>query len=177
MIRALFALPLVLSSTLALAEMRLIQSPVGVTVTTAAITGIGSFSVKVPGTFSGTSSAVNTRYLSYVEIISDEIAMGDYIDGIVVSDDDGVIPVALRARFPEYPTIINFSSDTGVGTIAGYYLSQRGDTRISSFPQIGSNAREEPQPIPSGLYLKGVIKNAGLLSKAYRVNIVWGRVF
>lgn len=156
-------------------DLKLVQSPVGVSVTTAAITGLGTFSVKVPGTFAGTTSITNMRYLSYVEIFADNPAMGDYVDSIKVSDDDGVIPAPLRSRFPEYPTIINFSADSGVGTIAGYYLSQNGETRIGTFPQLGTGAREEPQPIPSGLYLKATIHNSGLLSKTYRVNIMWGR--
>lgn len=162
--------------TSANAGVQLIQSPVASTVTTTAITGVGSFAVKVPGTFAGMTSPINMRYLSYIEIFADNPAMGDYIDTIVVSDDDGVVPTSLRSRFADYPTIINFSSDTGVGTVAGYYLSQNGDTRVSTFPQLGSSAREEPQAIPSGLYLKATIHNAGLLSKNYRVNVMWGRV-
>lgn len=155
---------------------QLIQSPVGVSLTTTVLTGVGSFAVKVPGTFAGLTSPVNMRYLSYVEIFADNPAMGDYVDTIVVSDDDGVVPTPLRSRFAEYPTIINFSADTGVGTVAGYYLSQSGDTRVSTFPQLGSSAREEPQAIPSGMYLKATIHNASLLSKTYRVNVMWGRV-
>lgn len=155
---------------------QLIQSPVGTTVTTTVLTGEGSFSVKVPGTFAGLTSPVNSRYLSYVDIFADTPAMGDYIDTIIVSDDDGVVPAAFRSRYPSYPTIIDFSADTGVGTVAGYYLSQNGETRIGTFPQLGSTGREEPQQLPSGLYLKATIHNAGLLSKIYRVNVMWGRV-
>lgn len=163
-------------------EVRLIQSPVGLTVTTQALTGLGSLSVKVPGTFSGgivNPTPKSVRYLSYVEIFADNPAMGDYVDGIKIVDDDGVIPQPLRVKFPEYPTVINFSSDTDVGgsSFAGFYLSQNGETRIGTFPQLGSGNREEPQPIPSGLYLKATIHNAGLLSKSYRVNIMWGRIF
>lgn len=169
-------LALALCCTRADAGVQLIQSPVGIKVTTALLTGEGTFAIKVPGTFAGLTSPVNARFLSYVEILADNPAMGDYVDTIVVSDDDGVIPAILRARYPSYPTIIDFSADAGVGTIAGFYLSQSGQTRIGTFPQLGSTGHEEPQTLPSGLYLKATIHNAGLLNNDYRINVMWGRV-
>lgn len=173
----LLALAFVACTPASAQEMRLIQSPVAVTVTTAGGTGIGRFSVKVPGTFAGPTSTTNARFLSYIEIFADSPAMGDYVDSITLSDDDGVIPAPLRSRFRSYPVIMDFSADTGVGDVAGYYLSQNGETRIGTFPQLGQGAREEPQQIPSGLYLKATIHQSGLLSRNFRVNVMWGRVF
>ena len=146
----------------------LLLSPVAVTVTTTVLTGLGTFSLKIPGTFSGTSSQVNQRYLARVEVSADAVAVGDYIDNLSIRDDDGVIPAPLRSQFPDYPVVLDFGVDSGVGTIAGYYI-QGGSLTIA--PISG-----DPFPIPSGLYLKATIHNAGLLSKAYRFNVIWGRV-
>lgn len=145
-------------------------SPVCLPVTTAALTGLGTIAIKVPGTFSGLTDMTNSRYLKSVSIHANTIAAGDYVDGIILSDDDGVIPVPARAALPDYPTVYTFSTDTGVatGSKAGYYLDNNGEIDFTPFTG-------EPQQLPSGLYLKATINNAGLLSKTYRVNVVWGK--
>lgn len=151
--------------------MPIYQSPIGVSVTTNLVTGIGNVAVKVPGTFSGFPPVdpAQARYLSYVEFSADTITVGDYVDAISIEDTDGVIPVPARGAFPSYPTIIDFSADSGATgvTIGGYYFDKNtGYVKISTFDGL-------PQLIPSGLYIKATIH--GGLDKVYRVNIVWGR--
>jgi hypothetical protein len=148
----------------------IVQAPVAITIVTNILTGIGSLSAKVPGTFAGfpPSDPANGRFFSHAKFCADTPNVGDYVDDLSVEDTDGVVPVPARALFPRYPTIINFSSDTGVatGSKAGYYLDALGCASIGVL--VGGT-----QVIPSGLYLKATIH--GALGSTYRVNIVWGK--
>lgn len=169
--KLIISILLCLTPQLALAGMPVLRlSPACIPVTTALFTGLGTISIKVPGTFSGPMDNVNIRYLKQVDVYADTPADGDFVDGVQLSDDDGVIPVPARGAFPSYPVLLDFSTDTMIGTSskAGFYFDNAGETHIQTFD--GS-----PQPLPSGLYLKATINNAGLLSKTYRVNVVWGK--
>jgi hypothetical protein len=148
----------------------IVQSPVCFSVSTSAITGDAEISVKVPGTFQGLGSLTNLRYLKRVDIESDVVTVGDYIDNIEITDADGVIPVPLRAQFPSYPQIFDFSVDESVatGSKSGYYFGADGKITIESISG-------EAMPVPSGLYIKAKINNGGLLSRTYRINVIWGR--
>lgn len=149
---------------------RTIISPVCAPVTTTILTGVGTLSLKVPGTFAGPADPTNVRYLKHIDIYSDTVGTGDFVDGLQLSDDDGVIPAPARAQFPDYPVIYNFSADTGVatGSKAGFYFDKAGEVHIDTLDGTF-------QPVPSGLYLKATVNNAGLLSKTYRFNIIWGK--
>lgn len=147
------------------------QSPLAITVSTP-LGGVGTMSVRVPGNFTGFPpvDATSARFLIYMDVLADNPANGDYVDGLQLTDDDGVIPPQVRAAFPAYPQIVNFSNDAGVsGGKGGYYLDGSGKVRIGTIDGM-------PQLIPSGLYLKANITAGGLnLGRVFRVNIVWGR--
>lgn len=148
----------------------LIQAPVAFAVTTNLLTGIGSISIKVPGTFSGFPpiDPTGARYFDHADIMSDSPGTNDYVDAISIEDTDGVIPVPARVAFAAYPTIVNFSSDTGVATSSksGYYFNPEGHVKIGTIDGT-------LQIIPSGLYIIATIH--GGLNKTYQINVVWGR--
>lgn len=147
----------------------IIQAPVGLAIIANIITGIASFSLQVPGTFSGypPTDSTQARFFDHLQICADAQNDSDYIDAIDIEDTDGVIPSPVRAAFPDYPVIVNFSTDSGVatGVKAGYYLT-------NGCAVIGALGQNFPT-IPSGLYLKATIH--GGIGQSYHMNLVWGR--
>lgn len=148
----------------------IIQAPVALAFAASLITGDASLSIQVPGTFSGYPPVDSTqgRFFDHLEICADSPASSDYIDSIDIEDSDGVIPSPIRAAFPAYPIIMNFSTDSGVatGAKAGYFFLN-GCVKVSAF---GAN---NSVIIPSGFYLKAAIH--GGLGQSYHMNLVWGR--
>lgn len=149
--------------------MAIVQSPAAIAVT-ADLTGVANIAILVPGTFSGYPPAdpANARYLKSVSFIADTIHLGDYVDSVTLEDTDGVIPAPARGAFPNYPVIVNFSTDTGIatGAKAGYYFDRSGNAMISVLTN-------DLVVLPSGLYLKATIH--GITLGVYRVNVVWGK--
>lgn len=135
--------------------------------------GNGDVDIVVPGTFAGVSPADPTgagRYLKSVFVWSGNAADGDAITTMELSDDDGVVPVPVRAAFPSYPILIDFL-DTVAGQTKQFPLPPNGTT----VEAIDSMGLPVARFIPAQLHLKLTFAAGGInLGRSWRGIIRWG---
>lgn len=144
-------------------------------VATANINGVGTFSLKIPGTFAGFSSSnnVNGRYVRSLNLWTQDGTHGDRAHTVILRDDDGVIPAPARGAFANYP-VIQELGDTAVG--------ETGDVKRGVFLPpgevvvLGSVDPNYYVFVPSGLYMKATFESANLLpsGKKCYCNLIWG---
>ena len=126
--------------------------------------GVGSVSVKIPGTFAGQSPSTLCGYAVQMVCWKAWFAspsIGDYISSIELVDTDGVIPEPARAQFPNYPVIVSKMSSNVPQSNQLYYLPM---------DQIVQN---DGTIIPSGLYLSITLQKASAIVDTYFINMCW----
>lgn len=134
--------------------------------------GSKTISIQVPGTFSSVFPTDPTagRFLASATFWSDATNPSDSIDLLQVVDTDGVVPVPVRAAFPNYPVI--FDMIDSIGGVQSSIMMPTSPLTITAFDSSGvASARF----IPSQLYIKMTF-TTGLLSlgQVFRVLVRWG---
>jgi len=127
------------------------------TTTTDGTTGLGTISVKIPGTFSGfdsTSASWQGRQLLKAGVWLENRAVGDMINAAYINDTDGVIPVPARGAFPNYPVIKNLHDDSMSSANQGITFPPESEVFKVEFPS-NMNAK-----VAAGLYLVITAKKA-----------------
>lgn len=140
-----------------------------VTVTTD-ITGVATFTIKIPGTFGGLGEATSGRFLQQLEFWSMSGTNGDKISGMKITDTDGVVPSPVHASFPNYPDIVYFDDTAMSAGNQGFLINP---TQPLILNPIGG---AQFQFVPSGLYLTGKFTTANvvLIGQQAYVNVHWG---
>lgn len=133
--------------------------------------GAVTVSFKVPGTFGGLPPADPAMQRYFVEARMWPVSFqdGDAVDTLQIVDTDGVIPVPARVALPNYPVVVDFTSDAPSGAAAGQFFQ-------SGQPVVIRGFNDTPEPVPSGLYFTLRFVSGGLaIGKTFRGNIVWGK--
>lgn len=133
--------------------------------------GAVSVAFKVPGTFGGIPPAdpAMQRYFVEASLWPVSFQDGDAVDTIQIVDTDGVIPVPARAALPNYPVVLDFTSDVPSGAAGGQFFESGAPIIIKTFGGV-------PEPVPSGLYFAFRFVSGGLaINKVFRGNLIWGK--
>lgn len=136
-------------------------------VTTNILTGIGTLSIQIPGTYTGITPADSGRTVVESLIAFSNPTMGDKITSITVTDTGGVMPAGDQAFFPAYPTL-GVYGDPGVA--AGnkvMFLAPSGPGWSNFMPAGG------PLFIPSQMYINITFQKASIVSDVAYVNLQW----
>lgn len=129
---------------------------------TALLTGIGSATLKIPGTF---SIGAPGRYLCDASIFFGNPSVGDKINKVQVIDVDGIMPSPLRAQFPQYPILGSWEDSAVDQNFQGFFLEPSGPTKI--IPSDRDNA------LPAGMYLSIEMQKASVGVYTAYINVVW----
>lgn len=138
------------------------------TVTTAAMTGEGTLSFQVPGTY----AVVNPRSPDWVgrtilrwNVKFASSAIGDAITSITIEDTDGVLSAPEQAQFPNYPILAALHDTDLSSSNQGIYLDPTAPSEFSPEPGTGS--------IASQLYFIIAVKKSTNVADTAYFNVQW----
>ena len=130
------------------------------------LSGVGTITVKVPGTFAGfyPSPGATGRLMILGELMLANQAAGDKITSFILNDTDGVIPQQARAQFPNYPELGSLIDETvDAANQSIYFLKD---------PLVIEPVRGQAF-VPSGIYIKVSVQKAVIGGDTIYANITW----
>jgi hypothetical protein len=135
--------------------------------------GVATLDITVPGTFDTLNpiDPVNGRFLKSAMIWAESPYSNDRITALKIVDTDGVVPLPVRANFPNYPVIVDL-----IDTISGFdkavYMPSLEPLFLEAFD---TNSNNTSRFVPSGLHVVVTIQSGAIeANRNFLINIRWG---
>lgn len=150
--------------------------PLGLKVVTGE-NGSVDFSLSVPGTFAGITDDKPGRFLSRIEVWTENGTDGDLFSDMRLEDEESLlVPSGASALFPLYPVLTYFEDRDITPTEnmkRGIFIKPGQLHRVEKI-----DYREPYEFVPARMCIKGKFTSANVdpIGKVMRVNVIWGKL-